>query len=160
MLNWEDIVNATKESHNADIAFAQESRRNGFLQGRPWYVSVCSNPNREQHCKLVYVGNFETESDATLALGMQLGNTKQCTTRKQLKKHIFNLNKYDDAKAYDHIMFITIRKMSNAEYVECVYDGKYDINMDRAWSRPEYIMAYYNETNYDPYATDTDSDAE
>lgn len=160
-------INATTiEQYRQAIHDARESRKRGFSEGKTWYATTLSSSSLEDlgtHI-LDFIGCYATEEEAVQGVLKHFGSNKILKTRKQLKTHIRNRNKYfmPESLFDTNVEFITIRQMTSANDYKCMYDyGKTlfrDINV--LHERPEYIFPVYNERTYDPYATDEDTDAE
>ena len=163
MFTRNDILKATKNSHQKDVLYAESIRREGFESGKKWYVSVLSESNIQTSnaCILEIVGCYETEKEAVKAFCLRIGEEPVCELRAALRIRIRNRHKYMNS-IYDNIQFITIRQMRNADDYKCQFDS-YDprvMDLDYLSERPEYIMPAYNDRNYDPYASDEDDDDE
>lgn len=163
MFTRNDILNATNESHKKDILYAETIRREGFENGKKWYVSVLSESNIQNSnpCILDIVGCYETEKEAVEEFCFLMGEEPVCKSRDRLRIRIRNRHKYMNS-IYDNIQFITIRKMRDANDYKCEFDS-YDphvMNLDYLSEKPEYIMPVYNDSNYDPYASDEEEKEE
>jgi hypothetical protein len=158
MFTNREINMATVESYEKDIMYAEEYREKEYKLGNTWYVSVLSDCDINTDVRILeIVGCYPDEESAVAALCIRVGD-KVFLSREKLKIHIRNMCKRF-GNPYNNIQFITIREMQNAEDYKCIFDRDDDeMNLDILYERPEYIMPVYNEWNYDPYATDEDSD--